>query len=321
MLANQPAIVNRISFQFVALPSSILARPDLGSTGKILFAVILDAARRSGACRLSNRDLALSIRLSESEVNRRLAELERLGLIRRVFRGVVREGIEVVWAEGEGPQEPALPESADTQKRGRIRPPATQERGPNAPQERGPSVLNREDPKGERDAPTILRSLPGKPENVPQAADRLIEVLGDDPAFRRNYLSPLGKLASGETSVERGIWALAEASKRPRKRGLAFLSLLESTTPILEAKVKPRADDPEVAELLVQGRHPDARIRSAANGSLLAKGFSLDELRDLFARSKSDESSPPPAPVRPEAAVDSPFSADRRWWRSFIVSK
>jgi len=89
------------------------------------------------------------------------------------------------------------------------------------------------------------------------------------------------------------VYAATQASKRPKAKGLAFLSILESTTPTPAAKVKPAADSHEVVELLTLGRSPDERTRSQAIGSLIALGFTPDEVRGLFS------AAPPVPPISP----------------------
>lgn len=84
-----------VGYQFRPLPVEHFADRKLSSTAKLLHAVLLDSARRRGACKLCNRTLAEMIGRSVATVKRLLSELERAGLASRemIAGGRVRLGI------------------------------------------------------------------------------------------------------------------------------------------------------------------------------------------------------------------------------------
>lgn len=94
-----------IDFQFVAVPSDLLASKAISATAKLLLAIVLDNSRsnRSGLCKLSNGGLGRRVGRSESEVGRHLVALEKQGLVRRILSesGHSRFGIKPLWPPAE----------------------------------------------------------------------------------------------------------------------------------------------------------------------------------------------------------------------------
>ncbi len=85
----------RIAYQFRPLPCETAASREVSQSAKLLHAVLLDAARKGGACALTNRSMGARIGRSRATVKRLLAELETAGLARRelVAGGRVRSAV------------------------------------------------------------------------------------------------------------------------------------------------------------------------------------------------------------------------------------
>lgn len=138
--AARHRIKTPLPFLFRALPSSVMASKTLSSTGKLLFAAIVDATRgnRSGLCKVANKTLGDRIGRGESEVGRYLLELEAAGLIERRFGQSknVRIGIAVTWTETV-PEDPGTPRDESTS----VREPGSARTGNPVPHDPGPGRI------------------------------------------------------------------------------------------------------------------------------------------------------------------------------------
>jgi len=292
IVANSPSPVKG----WAKIPHVVTLNNSLTPTAKTVLAALLYIAKSRPSCSPMDAEIGKLVNRSARTVSVCLRSLEQHGLIRREATpraNVAGRVIHIITDDGtakpvEARNEQPNPPLQDVE-------PIIEDRVPprgEDPSSRGRS-LSEEIEKVEKaeDAPTLIEAL--KPEIAEAVADRLIAIFRDDIAYRSKYVKAMRSLANGQIPLERGVYAAREASKRTNSRGIAFLARLESTTPIPGQVAKPVADAPEVVELLALGRSPDERERNAAVGSLIAKGFSLEEIRGLFS------AAPPVPPISP----------------------
>jgi len=296
IVANSPAPVKG----WAKIPHVVTLDNSLTPTAKIVLAALLYLAKSRPSCSPMDAEIGKLVNRSARTVSVCLRSLEQHGLIRReatpranVAGRIIHLTIaDATDASQSSPHPPLQVVEPLIEDRVGVR-------GEDPPS-RGRS-LSEEIEKVEKaeDAPTLIEAL--KPEIAEAVADRLIVIFRDDVAYRSKYVKAMRGLATGQIPLERGVYAAREASKRTNSRGIAFLARLESTTLIPGEAAKPAADSPEVAALLVQARSGEERQRNAAVGSLLGLGFSLDEVRGLFATAPPVQPVPPvpPSPSSP----------------------
>ena len=79
------------------IPSAVLRNPDLSPSAKLVFARLAQFAGRQGKAWPSDQTLGREVGLSDRQVRRCVAELERYGLIRRVSRAGHSNLFEFLW--------------------------------------------------------------------------------------------------------------------------------------------------------------------------------------------------------------------------------
>ncbi len=78
---NSPSISDKSEAPFIQVPLSILKRPDVSQTGKLMYGLILSLSRATGYCYASDTYLGEQLGVSSRQAHRTVSELEGMRIV------------------------------------------------------------------------------------------------------------------------------------------------------------------------------------------------------------------------------------------------